>query len=93
MTNQPRRVERGANGIIYRWPPDHDGVQHYGIVFTDVRVGSLDAARQIERTVRHTPHGVEYDRALARRLENEQSSGNAGTLIDAAGVVEPPKGE
>ena len=71
MTTQPRRVERGANGIIYRWAPDHNGVQHYGIVFTDVRVGSLDAARQIERTVRHTPHGVEYDRALARRLERK----------------------
>ena len=60
-----RRIEKGENGIIFQWKPDHDGVAHYGIMYTCVRLKTLDAARMVEKTVRETKQGVVYDESLA----------------------------
>lgn len=49
------KVEHTKNGkIIIRWPEDFEGVRHYGIVFTCVRVKTLEEARQIAKTINNS---------------------------------------
>lgn len=49
------KVERTENGkIIMKWPEDSNGTRHYGIVFTCVRVKTLEEARKIAKTINNT---------------------------------------
>lgn len=62
-----QRVERYNDTTILLWP-EEDGQRMYGILWTAVRVPSLESARKIADTVRDTKNGREYDYELAEKL-------------------------